>query len=124
MIRASLWFLLGFVLVLIAGIATAKNAEAAWCTKLVTESGVGVRVYLVTVTPSTPAQLDSCTTPVLSNPDEWRELVSQSSLWGLTPEQGSQIAGAILLVWGIAFVFRLLIRALSVGDNLTERHET
>lgn len=42
---------------------------------------------------------------------------ANSSPWALTLEQGSQVGGAILLVWGLAFVFRVVIRALNVDEN-------
>lgn len=44
-------------------------------------------------------------------------LEANSSPWSVTVEQGSQIGGAILLVWGLAFVFRVVIRALNVDEN-------
>lgn len=40
-----------------------------------------------------------------------------SSPWLMTPEQGSEIAGAILVVWALAYVFRVCIRALNVDEN-------
>lgn len=42
---------------------------------------------------------------------------ASSSPWSLTVEQGSQVGGAILLAWGLAFVFRVVIRALNVDQN-------
>lgn len=47
-------------------------------------------------------------------------LEAHASPWALTLEQGSQIGGAILAVWALAFVFRMVIRALNVdqiGDS-------
>lgn len=44
-------------------------------------------------------------------------LEAASSPWSMTPEQGSEIGGAILLVWALAYVFRLLVRALNVDEN-------
>lgn len=44
-------------------------------------------------------------------------LEAHSSPWALTLEQGSQIGGAILAVWALAFVFRMVIRALNVDEN-------
>ncbi|MBN9411384.1 MAG: hypothetical protein J0H69_19750 [Burkholderiales bacterium] len=35
----------------------------------------------------------------------------------LTPGEAGAIAGAILLVWGVAFGFRMLIRTLHVDDK-------
>lgn len=40
---------------------------------------------------------------------------SQSPL-SLTVEQATQIAGAILMVWGVAYVFRVLARFLSHSE--------
>ena len=43
---------------------------------------------------------------------------SVSSDWSLlTPEQGSLIAASMLAVWGLAFVMRMLIRALNVDEK-------
>lgn len=42
---------------------------------------------------------------------------ANSSPWALTVEQGSQIGSAILVVWALAFVFRMVIRALNVDQN-------
>jgi len=44
-------------------------------------------------------------------------LEAHSSPWALTLEQGSQIGGAILAVWALAFVFRVIIRALNVDEK-------
>lgn len=44
-------------------------------------------------------------------------LEAHSSPWSLTLEQGSQVGGAILAVWALAFVFRVVIRALNVDQN-------
>lgn len=44
-------------------------------------------------------------------------LEAHSSPWALTLEQGSQVGGAILAVWALAFVFRVVIRALNVDQN-------
>lgn len=40
-----------------------------------------------------------------------------ASPFSMTPEQGSQIAGAVLAVWALAFVFRMVIRALNVDQQ-------
>lgn len=42
---------------------------------------------------------------------------AHSSPWLLTLEQGSQIGGAILLVWGLAFVFRVVARSFNVDEK-------
>lgn len=41
----------------------------------------------------------------------------------LTTEQGSQIAGAILLVWGVGFVYRVIAQHLS-GKTSTSESES
>ena len=45
---------------------------------------------------------------------------TESWLSGLTPEQGSQIAGSILLIWALAWVFRQLVWALKHIDDYKE----
>lgn len=44
-------------------------------------------------------------------------LEAHSSPWALTLEQGSQVGGAILAVWALAFVFRVVIRSLNVDEQ-------
>lgn len=44
----------------------------------------------------------------------WQGVESSVSLWSLTPAQGAEVAGAILLLWAGAWVIRQLIRALNV----------
>ena len=44
-------------------------------------------------------------------------LEAASSPWSMTPEQGSEIGGAVLLVWALAYVFRAVARALNVDEN-------
>lgn len=58
-----------------------------------------------------PADTSGCGMVLVSG------LEAASSPWALTPEQGSDIGGAILAVWGLAFVFRLLARTLSTVDE-------
>lgn len=64
-----------------------------------------------------------CTQPLAQDgscpAQAWQEVETSSPLFQLTPEQGSEIAGAILMVLAIAYVFRLVIRALSVDENST-----
>lgn len=43
--------------------------------------------------------------------------VTETSMWEITPAQGAEIGGAILLVWAIAWVFRALSRALSTDEK-------
>lgn len=40
-----------------------------------------------------------------------------SSPWSMTPEQGAEIAGAVLVVWALAYAFRVVIRALNVDQQ-------
>lgn len=44
-------------------------------------------------------------------------------LFELTLEQGSQIAGAILLVWGVGFVYRVVAQHIS-GKTSTSESES
>ena len=44
-------------------------------------------------------------------------LEAASSPWSMTPEQGSEIGGAVLLVWALAYAFRVVARALNVDEN-------
>lgn len=37
--------------------------------------------------------------------------------WSISPEQGAEIGGAILLVWAIAWVIRALSRLLSTEEK-------
>jgi len=63
-----------------------------------------------------PADTSACGLVLVSG------LEAHSSPWALTLEQGSQVGGAILAVWALAFVFRVVIRALNVdqiGDSTT-----
>lgn len=50
---------------------------------------------------------------------EWQTLKDGAlqSPFVLDLESASQIGGAILLVWGVAFVTRLLLRALSIDEG-------
>lgn len=58
-----------------------------------------------------PADTSACGLVIVSG------LEAHSSPWALTLEQGSQVGGAILAVWALAFVFRMVIRALNVDQN-------
>lgn len=42
---------------------------------------------------------------------------SSADVMRITPEQGGQLGAAVLLVWAVAFVFRLSIKALSTGET-------
>lgn len=69
--------------------------------------------YLVAVDPQ-PTEVSACTLVVTSGAD------ALNSPFALSPEQGSQVGGAILGVWAVAYVFRIVIRALSIGENPKE----
>lgn len=58
---------------------------------------------------------DSCTAYIIQSHSDW--LAQQSPLWQLTPEQGSEVAGYILLVLAAAYAIRLCIRALNTIDE-------
>jgi hypothetical protein len=44
-----------------------------------------------------------------------------SSVWDITAEQGAQIAGSILLLWALAWVFRQVAQFLKTFDE--EKHD-
>lgn len=58
-----------------------------------------------------PVDMAACGLVVVSG------IEAAASPWSMTPEQGSQIAGAVLAVWALAFVFRMFIRALNVDQQ-------
>jgi hypothetical protein len=58
---------------------------------------------------------ESCTAYVIQSQSDW--VATQFPLWSLSPEQGSEIAGAILIVWAIAYAIRQVARALSHIDE-------
>lgn len=58
-----------------------------------------------------PEIYTSCTF-ILVNPTE-----IESDIFNLTPEQGSEIGGAIMLVWAIAFAYRAAIHALKSDES-------
>jgi hypothetical protein len=70
---------------------------------------VGAGGVLEAVDPQ-PAEVSACALVLQSGSD------LGNSPWSLTPEQGSEIGGAILAIWGLAYVFRILVRALSISD--------
>lgn len=41
-------------------------------------------------------------------------------VWQLTPEQGLEIGGAILLVWAIAWGFRMVTRVINLDEGRNE----
>ncbi|MBE0595505.1 MAG: hypothetical protein IH616_24215 [Gemmatimonadales bacterium] len=43
------------------------------------------------------------------------------TFFDVSPHEGGQVAAAILLVWGVGYVFRLVIKALHVGDTDEQR---
>lgn len=91
----------------------------AWCTTLVAVSG-GFNAR-ITAAESTQAQLDACTTPILINSTEYHDMRAESAIWGISAAQGSQIAGSILVVWAIGYVYRLLARAISETSETSEK---
>lgn len=75
------------------------------------------RQHVVVASPQ-PADVTTCG-QVLASATE----IGQSP-FALTTEQGAQIGGAILLVWALAWVVRMLVRALNVdGHNNQEVSE-
>lgn len=71
---------------------------------------VGVNGAVFVVEPQ-PVDTAACGLVLVSGQE------ANSSPWSLTLEQGSQVGGAILMVWALAFVFRVVIRALNVDEN-------
>lgn len=71
--------------------------------------GVNASFQLEVLSPQ-PSDLSSCQMVVGS----YSEI--NSDVMQLTPEQGALVAGAILTLWAIAWVFRMLARTLNVGD--------
>jgi len=49
---------------------------------------------------------------------------SSPSIFEIDAAAGAQIGAAIVLVWSIGLVFRLIVRALSVDSSSGENHET
>lgn len=48
--------------------------------------------------------------------------LSAGWLTDLTPTEGGQIAGAVLVIWAIAYACRMLIKALNIdGDSSTSK---
>lgn len=74
---------------------------------------VGADGALQVVTPQ-PVEVAACGLVVVSGSE------AASSPFAISPEQGSQIGGAVLLVWGLAYVFRLVIRAFSIDEVRNE----
>lgn len=72
------------------------------------EIGVDGAVYAVS---PQPAEVSSCGMVIVSADSVL------NTPWALTPEQGSQIGAAVLLVWAVAYTFRLIGRALSTVDS-------
>lgn len=72
------------------------------------EIGVDGAVYAVT---PQPADVSACGMVIVSADSV------MNTPWALTPEQGSQIGASILLVWAVAFSFRMIVRALSTVDS-------
>lgn len=70
----------------------------------------GGQNYLVITSPQ-PADLSTCTY-VVGNYSEF-----SSGLTQISPEQGAQIAGAILLIWAMGWVIRVIARSLNVGEK-------
>lgn len=44
-----------------------------------------------------------------------------ADLFQITPAQGAEIGGSILLIWAIAWAFRMVVRSIVIVD---ERNET
>lgn len=58
-----------------------------------------------------PAEVSACSYVLVSGD------AALNSPFALTPEQGAQVGGAVLLVWAVAYVFRVLARVLNVDET-------
>lgn len=58
---------------------------------------------------------DQCTGLILLSVSDWQS--QQSPLWQLTPAQGAEIAGAMLLPLAMAWVIRMIARFLTSSDG-------
>lgn len=71
---------------------------------------VGLDGAIYAVDPQ-PVVTGSCSLVLVSGEEAGNDLLK------LTAEQGSQIGVAILLVWALAFTFRMIIRSFNVDQN-------
>lgn len=67
-------------------------------------------------------QVDNCGDELLVTKSEYYDLVNglgvgDPSPLSITPEQGAEIASAILVIWALAYVIRVVIRALNVDEK-------
>jgi len=69
---------------------------------------------LILVEPQ-PVDLSNCSI-VVGNYGEM-----SSELTRISPTEGAQIAGAILLVWAIGWAFRMVARSLNVDDKESQK---
>lgn len=72
------------------------------------------------------SHFDGTGAPVLINAGGFFESctqITEGTIMELSSVQGSQIAGVILLVWAIAWIFRQVIRTLNVGKNEGNQNE-
>lgn len=58
-----------------------------------------------------PVEVSACSYVLVSGD------AALNSPFSLTPEQGAQVGGAVLLVWAVAYVFRVLARVLNVDEK-------
>jgi hypothetical protein len=65
---------------------------------------------VVRVAQSQPAAVADCTLVVLAPAEV------QSNPFVLSMQDGAQVAGAILLVWGVAFALRMARRSINLGE--------
>lgn len=105
--RNLLWFLVGLLISGVIGISSARAAECAYW-----YSNTSLRRVV-----PTPTDMSQCPL-ILMSPAEVGQ--QSSELWLMTPEQGAQVAGAILLLWAIAWVFRQFIGMLRTSTNEPE----
>lgn len=101
--RNLIFFLLGFIIPICIGM---QSAHAAWCTTIGTNNDLVVS----SASPDTAATISACTGPVVLQQSEYQSLTAQAAIWSLDAAGATQIGSAIVLIWGLAWTFRVLIR--------------
>lgn len=80
----------------------------------ITQYTTAGKTYLVVVSPQ-PTDLTTCSLVAGSYQETFA-----LPIFNITEAQGAEISGAILLVWAIAFGFRMVVKSLNVGNSEKE----